>query len=276
MAAAGISVQFSSVDTGDLGLGSPVGAVSVPSNSPYVTAVGGTSILNDPLGGGDIVMGWGTYVGFLEDTLQVFDPPGQAQFQFGAGGGESQFYAKPSWQSSLPGTGRQVPDVSALADPMTGFPIIFTTNGTQYAAAGVGGTSLAAPIFSAIWALAEQYNHKNLGLAAPVIAQLQPGEITDVVGTSDLTPYSLSGTIYDLSGSKFYASSDILGGGNPAFAQTNYLVAIGPLHNLHSAFAVTFGTDTSLTVGPGWDNVTGFGQPNGLPFIQAVGQHGHK
>jgi subtilase family serine protease len=276
MAAAGVSVQFSSGDSGDLGLGSPVGAVSVPSNSPYATAVGGTSILNDPLGGGDIVMGWGTNVAFLEDTLQVFDPPATGGFLGGAGGGESQFYAKPSWQSSLPGTGRQVPDVSALADPLTGFPIVATSNGTQFAIAGVGGTSLAAPIFSAIWSLAQQYNREKLGFAAPAIARLKQGQITDVVDTSDLTPYNLSGTIYDLMGSKFYSSSDFFKGASPAIAQPNYLVAITPLHNLHSAFAITFGTDTSLTVGPGWDNVTGFGQPNGLPFIQAVGSgHGH-
>jgi subtilase family serine protease len=276
MAAAGISVQFSSGDSGDLGLGSPVGAVSVPSNSPYATAVGGTSILNDPLGGGDIVMGWGTNVAALEDTLQVFDPPVELGFFGGAGGGESQFYAKPSWQSSLPGTGRQVPDVSALADPLTGFPIVATSNGAQLAIAGIGGTSLAAPIFSAMWALAQQYNHEKLGFAAPAIARLKQGQITDVIDTSALTPHNLSGTIYDLTGSKFYSSSDIFQGAIPAIAQQNYLVAISPLHNLHWAFAVTFGTDTSLTVGPGWDNVTGFGQPNGLPFIQAVGsQRGH-
>ncbi len=276
MAAAGVSVQFSSGDSGDLGLGSPLGAVSVPSNSPYATAVGGTSVLNDPLGGADIVTGWGTNVAFLEDTLQVFDPPAAGGFLGGAGGGESQFYAKPSWQSSLPGTGRQVPDVSALADPLTGFPIVATSNGTQFAIAGVGGTSLAAPVFSAIWSLAQQYNRQNLGFAAPAIARLTPGQITDVVDTSDLTPYNLSGTIFDLTGSTFYASSDFFKGASPAIVQPNYLVAITPLHNLHSAFAITFGTDTSLTVGPGWDNVTGFGQPNGLPFIQAVGsQHGH-
>jgi len=100
MAAAGISVQFSSGDSGDLGLGSPLGAVSVPSNSPYATSVGGTSIMNDPLGSGDIVTGWGTNLALLEDTLQVFNPPLNFGFLGGAGGGESQFYAKPSWQSS--------------------------------------------------------------------------------------------------------------------------------------------------------------------------------
>jgi subtilase family serine protease len=276
MAAAGISVQFSSGDSGDQGLGSPAGAVSVPSNSPYATAVGGTSVMNDPLGGADIVTGWGTNLTFLQQALQVLDPPAALGFLGGAGGGESQFYAKPSWQSSLPGTGRQVPDVSALADPLTGFPIVVTSGGTQLGIAGVGGTSLAAPIFSAIWSLAQQYNHENLGFAAPAIARLKPGQITDVVDTSDLTPYSLSGTIYDLTGSTFYSSSDLFNGTSPAIAQSNYLVAITPFHNLHGAFAVTFGADTSLTVGPGWDNVTGFGQPNGLPFIKAVGsQLGH-
>jgi len=34
----------------------------------------------------------------------------------------------------------------------------------------------------------------------------------------------------------------------------------------------TFGTDSSLTTGPGWDNVTGLGTPNGVPFIDSVVQ----
>ena len=35
-------------------------------------------------------------------------------------------------------------------------------------------------------------------------------------------------------------------------------------------YALSFGTDTSLTTGPGWDNVTGLGTPNGLDFVTAV------
>jgi hypothetical protein len=35
-------------------------------------------------------------------------------------------------------------------------------------------------------------------------------------------------------------------------------------------FVLTFGTDTSLTTGPGWDNVTGVGTPNGLNFVNAI------
>ena len=269
LAAAGISVQFASGDSGDLGLGTPLGAVSVPSNSPYATAVGGTSVLNDPLGNGDIVTGWGTNVSILQEEI-VVDPPFDAGFQFGAGGGESQFFAKPAWQKALPGNGRQVPDVSADADPFTGVPVVLTTGGFQLAEAGVGGTSLATPIFSAIWAIASQYNGKPLGFAAPAVARLKKGEITDVVDTSPLSTDSLSGTIVDQNGSTFYSTDALFAGQIPAIAQTNFLAAITNLHQLHSAFAITFGADTSLTVEEGWDNVTGFGEPNGLPFIQGV------
>ena len=275
LAAAGISVQFASGDAGDQGLGTPLGAVSVPSNSPFATAVGGTSVLNDPLssadlvGNGDIVTGWGTNVTALQ-IFAVQDPPFDEGFEFGAGGGESQFFPKPEWQRDLPGNGRQVPDVSADADPLTGVPIVETTGGVQFAVPGVGGTSLATPIFSAIWAIASQFNGKPLGFAAPAVARLQKGEITDVVDTSDLSPDSLSGTIVDQNGSTFYSTNALFANNFPAIAQTNFLAAISNLHNLHSAFAVTFGADTSLTVTEGWDNVTGFGEPNGLPFIQGV------
>jgi hypothetical protein len=35
-------------------------------------------------------------------------------------------------------------------------------------------------------------------------------------------------------------------------------------------YVLTFGTDSSLTTGPGWDNVTGLGTPNGANFVTAV------
>ena len=34
--------------------------------------------------------------------------------------------------------------------------------------------------------------------------------------------------------------------------------------------AIAFGLDSSLTVTKGWDNVTGYGTPNGLTFLDAV------
>jgi len=268
-AAAGISFQFSSGDGGDQGLGTPLGAVSVPSNSPYATAVGGTSILNNPAGANQIVAGWGNDLTYVDIGGPVDPPTSESFFYAGAGGGESAYFAKPGWQSELPGTGRQVPDVSALADPFTGFALIATISGTQYAEAGVGGTSLASPIFTGIWAIADQYNGKPLGHAGQAVTKLKTGEITDVVGTSTLNTSDVTGTIYDSNGAFFYSAVDLFSAAYPQQTQTEFPSALWPIASTE-AIAISFGTDSSLTVTPGWDNVTGYGEPNGLPFIQGV------
>lgn len=266
-AAVGISFQFSSGDGGDLGLGTPVGSVSIPSNSPYATAVGGTSILNNTAGTGQVVTGWGNDLVFINIGGPTDPPTDYAEFYAGAGGGESLFYAKPSWQKALPGTGRQVPDVSALADPFTGFGIIYTSEGVQYAAPGYGGTSLASPIFTAIWAIADQYNGKPLGQAGPAVSKLKAGQILDVLDTNDLETSDVSGTIFDSTGPTFYSQTGLFEA--LYYSQNNFVSAIWPIASDES-IAISFGTDSSLTVAKGWDNVTGYGEPNGLPFIQGV------
>jgi len=264
-AAAGVSFQFSSGDGGDLGLGTPVGSVGVPSNSPWATAVGGTSILNNPYGKNDVAAGWGNNVAYINEGGPLIPP--FSFFNFGAGGGESLFFPKPSWQKSLPGTGRQVPDVSALADPFTGVAIVFTSFGTQYLEEGVGGTSLASPIFTAIWAIADQYNGAPLGHAGQAAAKLKAGQITDVLPTSNLNATDAVGTVIDSKGATFYSATGIFAGS--LYTQTEFPSAIWNL-NSEVSVVLSFGTDSSLTVTPGWDNVTGFGEPNGLPFIQGV------
>ncbi|HTX75076.1 MAG TPA: S53 family peptidase [Terracidiphilus sp.] len=279
-AAKGISFQFSSGDSGDLGLGTPVGSVGVPSNSPYATAVGGTSVLNNPYGSGQIVTGWGTNFVYLYSD-GPYDPL-EGFYEFGAGGGQSQYYAKPTWQKALPGTWRQVPDVSALADPYTGFPIVVTYDGEQYGEV-YGGTSLASPIVSAIWAIADQFNGKALGQAAPAISALKAGDITDVVpppsseNQYDLTGMlaSSGGTTTDLNATQIFTKAvdiDDYPSLLSLYSQTEFLSAILPDAFGYSDYdvALSFGTDSSLTVTSGWDNVTGWGEPNGLPFIQGV------
>jgi subtilase family serine protease len=279
-AAAGISFQFSSGDGGDLGLGTPVGAVSIPSNSPYATAVGGTSILNNPYStGAQIVTGWGNNIVYQYE-YEVLNP--LEGFYFGgSGGGQSQYFAKPTWQSSLAGSWRQVPDVAALADPYTGFPIVITESGKQYGEV-YGGTSLASPIFTAIWAIADQYNGKALGQAAPAISKLKAGEILDVVPPSTAeTAYDVTGLLESSSGlttlnaAQIFTKaidedqypSDLSLYGQSSFLSVDYPNAYG---SSDYDVAVSFGTDSSLTVAAGWDNVTGWGEPNGLPFIQGV------
>jgi len=266
--AAGISFQFSSGDGGDLGLGTPVGAVGVPSNAPYATAVGGTSVLNNPWGTGDIVAGWGNNLDYIALGGPTDPPTDYSFYEFGGGGGESAYFGKPAWQSALPGTGRQVPDVSALADPFTGVVVIYTYAGQQYAEAGIGGTSLASPLFTSIWAIADQYNGGPLGFAAPAAAKLKSGQITDVVPTSSLVASDPAGTVYDSSGATFYSADGLFYPGE-LYTQTVFPSAVWPFDS-EDALVLSFGTDSSLTVTPGWDNVTGYGEPNGLPFIQGV------
>jgi subtilase family serine protease len=276
-AATGISVHFSSGDGGDQHNGTPVGAAGFPSSSPHATAVGGTS-LGIPTGdGGFAEVGWGgndrqLAQGTPSGTL-VLDPP-LFQGTVGSGGGESGLYPKPSWQKTLPGTGRQTPDISAIADDLTGVPVLVTlpdpNSGIPTRAWHVvGGTSLSCPVFSGIWALAAQKAGHWLGQAAPAIARMPRSAVHDIVPLGSAT--NVTGTIVDSQGTKSYSAADLAA---PLFNTTVFFSAIEPSQCAvvctAGAALVTFGTDTSLTTASGWDNVTGFGIPNGLTFIAAA------
>jgi hypothetical protein len=56
----------------------------------------------------------------------------------------------------------------------------------------------------------------------------------------------------------------------PEESTTQYISALFQSSTSTRWDVFTFGTDSSLTTGPGWDNVTGLGTPNGTPFINAV------
>ncbi len=260
-AAAGINVNFSTGDGGDEGLGAPdAGGQSYPATSAYVTAIGGTSIgiPNGTATGAEV--GWGNNANILSFAVNdVLDPPLALGSLGGSGGGVSTFITKPSWQKSFPGTGRQEPDISALGDPYTG--AVFVEYGTPLA--GIGGTSLSCPIFSAIWAIADQKAGKALGQAAPLLAKLPAGAINDVVPVS--SPTNVAGIVFDSAGPTYYSSDALLA---PLYTTTQYYSAFW---NLEGEYVdISFGTDTSLTVTSGWDNVTGWGVPNGLSFINAA------
>ncbi len=108
-------------------------AVDFPASSPWVLAVGGTSLTGSP--GAWQETAWGPAAGTL--------PPVR-----GGGGGTSTRSARPAYQISLPGTGtgRLVPDIASSADPAHGISIYCTCTPGQPAGwyAG-GGTSAAAP-----------------------------------------------------------------------------------------------------------------------------------
>src|SRR4029077_19261365 len=79
----------------------------------------------------------------------------------GAGSGCSTYEAKPVWQLDSGCANRSVADVAAVADPSTGVWVFSRDDGGWEV---FGGTSVAAPIVAAFYALAE--NPSSTGDAA--------------------------------------------------------------------------------------------------------------
>jgi kumamolisin len=130
-------------------------AASFPATLPSVTAVGGTSVFESTSGAYFKEAVWGSPID-----------------QTGTGGGPSQIYPIPDWQKAVKDANghafRQVPDVAADADPITGFHIVFGGEDTQ-----AGGTSAATPLWAATIALVNQDLKKKglrqVGFANPAI-----------------------------------------------------------------------------------------------------------
>jgi subtilase family serine protease len=138
--------------SGDSGFG-----VLWPASSPFVTAVGGTSLSKAANARGWTETAWS-----------------------GAGSGCSAFEAKPAWQQDTGCAKRTVADVSAVADPNTGVAVYDTYNtcgsssfcdllislGAVAGADGwvqVGGTSASSPIVASVYALAGNTGSINYG-----------------------------------------------------------------------------------------------------------------
>jgi subtilase family serine protease len=241
-AAEGIGVYFSSGDNGDETSRFGFATTDWPVSSPWVTAVGGTSLGVSQDNTRAIETGWGTSNYSCNTTTLVCK---RAGWLYGAGGGVSQIFAKPAYQSSLNLSGRGVPDVAALGDPQTGMLVGQTQSfpdGNYYDEYRIGGTSLASPIFAGLMALADQAAGHAHGFANPLF-------------------YSNSGAFYDVLSVKTAVARRNFNNGVDASAGT-------------SDFLRTFddysGSPTQHT-NPGWDNVTGLGTPTNL-FLSTFGQ----
>ena len=282
-ASLGIAHNIASGDTGDdLAADNEdfgINSVSVDANadSPFATGVGGTSTFLNSQNNIELQTGWGLNVTQLTGATPTSPsvPPMQFGFQEGGGGGASAVYAKPAFQNGLRGKYRLVPDISMNADPQTGVEIIITpdgvlADGTFVAVAG--GTSLSCPMFSALWAIANQANAAagggSLGQAAPLLYELGRNAITDV----NVVPLD---TLLDVNGLILNPpAKPLILEPAPALAQplenTSFFVSALFQGSTSDWFVLTFGTDSSLVTGPGWDNVTGLGTPNGAKFVQGV------
>jgi subtilase family serine protease len=272
-ASLGMSDNFSTGDDGDFFLATGATSVSMPSAAPFATGVGGTSLFLKANRTMSFQTGWGTnFTRIAEPSPNPPTiPPLAFGFQSGAGGGTSAFWPKPSYQSSLPGSFRQLPDISYIADPDTGVEIIITPDGVpghpQFIEV-IGGTSLACPMFSAMWAIANQAAGEPLGQAAAAMYDLPADAISDVTDVVPAAANNVTGTISAPGKAPVAVTADELAA--PLGNTTGYVSALFQSSTSTRWDVFTFGTDSSLTTGPGWDNVTGLGTPNGLNFVQDI------
>ena len=283
-AAAGITVNLASGDLqGGLGGRPTTRSAFYPATSAWATAVGGTSIGIPQVGGTTAEVGWGKDIAQLSEEGNPF--PGVAGHFFqGSGGGESALIAKPCWQNALPGKHRQTPDIAAVADSETG-PLVYgselsDTGGTAEffagggnATGGGGGTGLATSIFSAIWAVATQKAGHPLGQAARMLAVLSKDAIRDTVPVS--SPNNVSGYQVSPSGTIILTANELAYGNYQGVP--NPLAFVSVLKNGTEGYynVTSFGTNHGQQVVKGWDNVTGWGVPNGYKFISAVAAAHH-
>jgi subtilase family serine protease len=146
-----------------------------PAASPYVTAVGGTELTQDP----STARGWSESVwgSALPGTL-----PNEAQ---GSGSGCSMWEPKPAWQHDAGCAGRTVADVSAVADGVAIYDSSLEIGGWGV----VAGTSISSPLIASVYALA--------GNAATVVygsySYSHQNGLNDVTTGANFTPTTLCG-----------------------------------------------------------------------------------
>jgi subtilase family serine protease len=271
--AQGISMQFATGDAGDNVTAAGVYDVGWPASSPNVTAIGGVSLALKKNKQIAFQTAWGNNITEIADTIAKGSPPleftNNEGFQGGGGGGKSDIYPQPSFQRGIPGLTRKIPDISWLADAFTGVEIIYTGD-----AAGdlgievIGGTSLATPMFSGLWAIANQKARHPLGNAAPYLYRLPNNAITDVDAVS--SPENVTGTITSADGTAFWDSRFLA---LPLQGEETFYSALYNSPFSTRWFVLTFGTDSTLHVGPGYDTATGLGTPDGWNFVQAFGRN---
>lgn len=125
----GVTVFVASGDQGS-GDGLAGNNVDFPASSPYVVACGGTSLILD------------------SDNKITSETVWNNSSNSSTGGGFSRFFSRPVYQNTTStNTKRGVPDISACADPNTGYIVI--VNGEQLV---VGGTSAVSPLMSGLLA----------------------------------------------------------------------------------------------------------------------------
>jgi kumamolisin len=187
----GVSTFVAAGDSGSTTCGTDLGrtTLSYPAVSPFVTAVGGTRLA---LGSGNTR---------VSETVWNDSAYGES----GAGGGAaSVLEPRPAYQAAVSSlTTRGVPDVSALADIVPGWPVVL--NSTLQPVGGTSGpTPLIAAATSLVVATQRKAGRAPIGLANGWFyraAAEHPGSFFDVTqGSNDLAGVGCcqASTGYDL------------------------------------------------------------------------------
>jgi subtilase family serine protease len=184
-AAEGIGVYFSSGDNGDESLVMGYATPDWPASSPWVTAVGGTS-LGVTAADGTAQRAFETYWGTDKYSLKngAWSPIG---WVYGGGGGISRLFAAPGYQQGFASGGRSVPDISLVGDPNTGFVEGQTQafpDGTYYDEYRIGGTSLSSPLFAGYMAVADELAGHAHGFVNPALYAAGAGAYHDIATSS--------------------------------------------------------------------------------------------
>jgi subtilase family serine protease len=269
----GIGIYFSSGDFGDNSvLFDLAPTANWPASSPFVTAVGGTSL---GVGTGDTYVGetgWSTSRQRLVYSDGTADHWSPEVFTGGGGGGPSHIFTAPWYQQGVNTDDgmRTTPDISMVGDPNTGF----LEGQTQYFPDGscpgggtvcygeyrIGGTSLSSPLLAGVMALVDQQRAENhlrpLGFANPAIYHAyahDSGSLHDVQGTT-------------IGGYDHVFRNDFFNTLNAS--DTDPLIA--PSGIITSKRSLGY-TGQFIQTGPGYDDMTGVGTPDGATFLPTLG-----
>jgi len=232
-------------------------AVDYPASSAYVTGMGGTSF-NESAGPYWSTSNNGTGGSALDYIPEMAWNDTDATNGLSAtGGGASNLFVKPSWQTGpgVPSDARRdVPDLAVdaslvhssylycTAQPITGINATVSdcTSGFRNSDAdldAVGGTSVASPTFAGIVALINQFTHTRQG--------------------------NLNPRLYSLAMASSVAFHDVTDGNNQVPCQIQ-LSDTGCTSMLTGATTSTMG----YAAGTGYDQTTGLGSPDAYRLVQ--------
>ena len=279
----GVGVLFSAGDEGDEYINTGINVPDYPPSSPYVTAVGGTSLQVNASNQRAGEVGWSTSKSVLCSTLLQEEefpgctttkvgkwlPPAPGGYLYGGGGGTSYKYAEPWYQKGVVPAplsernssfthepNRVEPDISMDGDPTTGMLVGETQtfpDGVYYDQYRIGGTSLSSPLLAGVLADADQAAGGSLGFVNPLLYELASFGPTYAGGFNDIVPAAKQADV----------RVDYLNGVSAAegtITSVRTLTYEGKESYCNGAGQCN-SQKVSINTAPGFDSMTGIGSP---------------